>query len=55
MGLRDGAQHPRECGMADDVSASASSIPYSSSGRGWETQSGTAMPPARQMPHCTAA
>ena len=41
-------------GCATTMDASASSTVYSNSASGWDTANGTAMPPALQMPHCTA-
>ena len=41
-------------GCATTMPAPQSAITYSSSGLGCDTDSGTAIPPARQMLHCVA-
>ena len=54
--VASGASARLEAGIGDDDRrAPQSRITYSSSAGGCDTASGTATPPARQMPRCTAA
>ena len=50
-----GASTPADVGSPVTTAAPASRITYSISGGGCDIASGTATPPARQMPRCTAA
>ena len=53
--LASGASTDSNPAPATTTEAAASLITYSSSAGGCDTASGTATPPARQMPRCTAA